>query len=268
VEKNPVFDAAKLKSASAGSSVDGRRGPPKSTGGRKSTQSVMNDHPSTRATPGDVGPSLTSNSMLRRIKGGGGDSVWRPFHQRYERRLLVFIMAKMGDAVRRERSAEDVFQEVVLRFLKSIDTFESRGPGSMYNFLCRLALNVIAEVGRRGGQGRRVIEGAGRIGMDDVDQMVADSDTGPMTRVERSDECLRLYAALFDERMSEKYRAPLFRVYIEGRDRMDVAHELGTKAMTLRKHLTRGVTLWRKIAGIHPDEFFGGESPEEEAPQG
>lgn len=86
---------------------------------------------------------MTDEQIIREVKKGN-DSVYRILVQRYESLIASTVIGMLG----KTPEAEDVGQEVFIRFYKAIHNF--RGDSSVGTYLTRIAINLsLNEIKRR-----------------------------------------------------------------------------------------------------------------------
>jgi RNA polymerase sigma-70 factor (ECF subfamily) len=86
---------------------------------------------------------LTDEQILQEIKKGNS-SVYRELVIRYESQIASTIISMLGKGP----EAEDIGQEVFIRFYKAIPRF--RGESSVGTYLTRIAINLsLNEIKRR-----------------------------------------------------------------------------------------------------------------------
>lgn len=137
-----------------------------------------------------------------------GDMVWR---------LALARTASVQDA-------EDVFQEVFLRYFRHRERLESEEHRRAWLIRCTVnrAKSVMTSPWRR----RTVpLETAAEVGV--------------------RDEYREVYAAVLS--LPAKYRAPIHLFYYEGRTTAEIAADLGLAEGTVRAQLSRGRALLREM---------------------
>jgi RNA polymerase sigma-70 factor (ECF subfamily) len=86
---------------------------------------------------------LTDEQILEEIKSGN-DSIFRELILRYESQVARYVKSMLGNCP----EADDVGQEVFIRFYNSIDKF--RGESTVGTYLTRIAINLsLSELKRR-----------------------------------------------------------------------------------------------------------------------
>lgn len=91
-----------------------------------------------------------SDARLRPEEG------WPALLARVESQLRVVLHFRMTPAARASVSEDDLLQEVFAEFVRKIDDFEYRGPGSLARWLCGILRNKIHHAERRTARSPRV----------------------------------------------------------------------------------------------------------------
>jgi len=82
--------------------------------------------------------------LLARIREGD-DSAWEALYSRYHDDLLFAVRAHLGPAMRAKLESEDVLQSVAIQALRTLPSFEPRGPGSLRHYLHKMIVNKIRD---------------------------------------------------------------------------------------------------------------------------
>src|SRR5690606_17002875 len=85
-------------------------------------------------------------ALVSRIRAGDAEA-WRECIDRYEGRLLAFVVSRLGNRA----TAEDVVQETFVGFLTSLPNYDENTP--LESFLFAIAAHKLTDVLRR--EGRR-----------------------------------------------------------------------------------------------------------------
>jgi RNA polymerase sigma-70 factor (ECF subfamily) len=85
-------------------------------------------------------------ALVSRIRGGD-EAAWRECIDRYEGRLLAFVVSRLGS----RETAEDVVQETFVGFLTSLPNYDESTP--LESFLFAIAAHKLTDVLRK--EGRR-----------------------------------------------------------------------------------------------------------------
>jgi RNA polymerase sigma-70 factor (ECF subfamily) len=196
----------------------------------------------------------TSSTLLLRVRDRGDAESWREFVAIYEP-LIIAYCRKRGFA---EHDARDVAQEVFVRLLKALPTFNlDRGRGRFRSWLWRVTVNTMTDPAR-GDRRRAAAERAWEARRGDAEDQ------------EVWRELFRrrvLDFALEKVRLNTKDRAwACFAAHLlEGRRAADVAAELGMTASNVYVTSSRVLAQVREVCaqsmgdlGDDPDDLSGG----------
>ncbi|MEZ6197170.1 MAG: sigma-70 family RNA polymerase sigma factor [Planctomycetota bacterium] len=193
-----------------------------------------------------------SYQRIEKAKGDGSETSWTYLFDRYQTRARLYAECRIGPKLRGQATVDDLMQEVWLKTCRGIGDFEYQGPDSFYRWICLNIRRVAADLGRG------VRPEVGAVG-EDGEELLAEAPAagpGPRTEVGGVDVVSLLRDALAD--VPELFREVLVEVYLEGRDRAEVAAERGLKRETLKKQLQRGLEKWREsLGGLDPLEHLG-----------
>jgi len=124
---------------------------------------------------------LEDQILVWRCKHGDKDALYR-IYEKYEEDLLTMAAHLLGDTA----SAEDVLQDVFLRFVESLDTFYL--TGSLKAYLSTCVVNRCRDRFRRNGRDRTVP-------MESAEQAVS-AEKNPVQTAIRQEELQRVNCAL------------------------------------------------------------------------
>jgi len=124
---------------------------------------------------------LEDQILVWRCKHGDKDALYR-IYEKYEEDLLTMAAHLLGDTA----GAEDVLQDVFLRFVESLDTF--RLTGSLKAYLATCVVNRCRDQFRRNGRDRTVP-------MESAEQAVS-AEKNPVQTAIRQEELQRVNCAL------------------------------------------------------------------------
>ena len=133
-----------------------------------------------------------------------------------------------------ESFIEDTVQETLLRTLRGLDTFEGRSQFTtwVYKISVRVALNELR---------RRRWRDVSLDGLEDEDsnsppRQFASNDPSPESVIERAD-ILRRVLLIIAEELTDRQRAAMHAIHMQGVQMEEVAHRMGTNRNALYKLL-------------------------------
>lgn len=156
----------------------------------------------------------------------GDQLAYAQLVQRHQRRLLGLLMHACGSY----EMAEDLAQETFARVYQKLHLFEGRS--SFYTWLCRIAMNLLANERRR----KRIENQSAREGFDAV--LVTSGISGTAEQQIEKDElrqCVRAAIAMLDV----DRRAVLLLRDFDGLDYEQIAETLEIPVGTVRSRLHR-----------------------------
>jgi RNA polymerase sigma-70 factor (ECF subfamily) len=134
-----------------------------------------------------------------------------------------------------ESLVQDTAQETLLRVLDGLDTFEGRSHFTTwaYKISVRIALNELRRRRWRDVSLAGLVEAESN---DSVPRQFASPDPGPETIVERADILQRVQEIIVEE-LTERQRAAMYAINIQGVSLEEVARRMGTNRNALYKLL-------------------------------
>lgn len=167
---------------------------------------------------------MTDDRQLASDCAKGDRKAGEELYRRYSRRLLSLCMRYMPD----KSSAEDVMHDSFVRILESIKRFSYKGPGSLYSWMARIAVNRCFDSARM----RR------RIRMGFLDESLLESLPDEETEMDiggiPQDELRRMV-----ESLPEAYRT-VFKLWaVEGLSHKEIAEILRIKEKSSASNLSR-----------------------------
>jgi RNA polymerase sigma-70 factor (ECF subfamily) len=102
----------------------------------------MDSHPNPDAAP------LADSVLLLQNYKAGDESALGELLARYANRVERIVRARMGIFLRSRMEVEDVMQQVFMRAVRDIGSFEVREDASLINWLARLAENELTNLAR------------------------------------------------------------------------------------------------------------------------
>lgn len=192
---------------------------------------------------------LETQVLLAGAMRGYQDSAWEGLYGRYSERLEHLASRLIGSRLAGSHDAADLVAETWGRVMPLVKDFKHRKKDAFFGLLATHARRIVAEWGRRGGEGRHRLEAGGRIPVEDVDRWVHHESPGVTTLVHRAEIPDRVVEAIEDPRMRRPYRRVLKAILIEGRTREEVAAEQHVSLDTLKKQYQRARQLLSEILG-------------------
>lgn len=164
-------------------------------------------------------------SLIERARSGDRDA-FRRIVERYERDVATTVIGMLGQGP----DAEDVGQEVFVRFYRSLDAF--RGESSLKTYLTRIAINLSHNALKRR---RRLRERF--IRNDDID--LAEPSHGGHETIEAGERDALVRNAI--ERLDPKHRSIVVLRMLNGYSTAETADLLGLPQGTVLSRLSRAM---------------------------
>jgi RNA polymerase sigma factor (sigma-70 family) len=143
-----------------------------------------------------------------RVRSGDREAI-DALVKRYQPALERLLHARLTGASRRLLDTTDLVQDVTLRALGALKSFEYRGIGSFWAFLRRVALNYVLQVTRKAQR-----DGAATIDSDESSDLPPSPEPAPWLAISRREEFAAFEKALGC--VSERQRhALLMRIELE-----------------------------------------------------
>lgn len=185
-------------------------------------------------------PESITRRLWRQAKAGDR-SAFEQLFALHADRLLVFVRARLGSALREKIDAEDVLQEAFLAALKSFDDFEYTDDGAFLRWMCRIIDHRLRDAHDYFAAKKR--------------QAVAlpkSAPTGPVTALGRAENRRQVETALAE--LSDEHREVLLLRYFEGLSAEETGQRMNRTAGAIRNLAARAlVELGRRMA-TSPDE--------------
>ncbi|EWY39639.1 RNA polymerase sigma factor [Skermanella stibiiresistens SB22] len=163
------------------------------------------------------------------------DALYRQHHT--ELRTLAYRRVGRHDV------AADVVQEAFIRYADMANTADGSRIDCPKSFLCRIVINLAADVGRRD---RRRGEHAV---LEDMANHLADPQPSPEAALESRQRMARLRNALDD--LPESCRASLLLSRVDGMTHAEVADRLGVSSSMVSKHIMRAIRHCQRCHKAH-----------------
>ncbi len=191
--------------------------------------------------------------LIARVRQGNVAAMGE-FLEAKRPQLLAFIQRQLGPQLRRKVEPDDVFQEVSVDCMRSLDKVDlaDRDP---FNWLCQLVERRIVDAHRKffstqkRAAGREVGLGSPRGDRDEggvIDLLVA-SITSPSQAFSRGQREFKLLAAL--DALPEEARTALRMRYLENLPSKEIAEHLGKTDGAVRVLLTRSLKKLQELLG-------------------
>lgn len=163
-------------------------------------------------------------SLLDRVRAGH-PAAWRDFVAQYEDVVAATVIGMVG----RGPDAEDIGQEVFIRFFRNIHSF--RGQSSVSTYLTRSAINLSLNAIKRRGRMRRWFSGP-------PEDVHAEATPGPDALAEQRDLSESVAAAI--RQLKPEFRAVVVLRLVRELSTRETAEALGIAEGTVMSRLARG----------------------------
>jgi RNA polymerase sigma-70 factor, ECF subfamily len=199
-------------------------------------------------------PVESTEELARRSEGGDREAFGKLL-DRARGSLEVWIRLRLGARLRAAVEPGDIYQETMLRALRSAEGFRWRGERAFSNWLARIAENVVQEHARRSAR-----QGQTAPGDEPMDPSVSPSRAG-----RRDERFQRLERAL--EALDPVSRRVVELSRLEGRPLKEIAARVGRSPNAVALVLMRALREMRKHIGDTeslglPDHALGQEKAE------
>jgi RNA polymerase sigma-70 factor (ECF subfamily) len=199
--------------------------------------------------------SMESIEDLARRSEGGDREAFGKLLDRARAPLEAWILLRLGARLRAVVEPEDIYQETMLRALRSVEGFRWHGERAFSNWLARIAENVVQEYVRRSAR-----QGQAILGEEQVDPSVSPSRAG-----RRDERFQRMRQAL--DALDPVSRRVVELSRLEGRPLKEIAALVGRSPNAVALVLMRALREMRKHIGDTeslglPDRTLGHENTE------
>jgi RNA polymerase sigma-70 factor (ECF subfamily) len=180
-------------------------------------------------------PESITKALWRQAKAGDRAAFERLFALHTDR-LLVFVRAKLGAALRAKIEAEDVLQDAFVAALKSFNDFEYTDDGAFLRWMCRIIDHRLRDAHDFFAAKKR--------------QEIAlpkSAPTGPVTALGRAENRQQIEAGL--TRLSDEHREVLLLRYFEGLSAEDAGERMNRSAGAIRNLAARALVELGKLMG-------------------
>ncbi|MBU3957306.1 RNA polymerase sigma factor [Patescibacteria group bacterium] len=163
-----------------------------------------------------------------------GDKVWlRRFQQRYRKRLLNFVLQKVGDY----QDAEEILQDTLVSAIYSLPSF--LGRASLWSWLCSIAKHEIADFYRKKKIKEIVFSRLPRI------EAIVSEALSPELALEEKQMKEKIIHCFLE--LTEGYREILRQKYIEGLSVRQIACQGQRSVKAVEMRLRRARLAFRKL---------------------
>jgi RNA polymerase sigma-70 factor (ECF subfamily) len=183
----------------------------------------------------------TDIERIARVKAGD-ERAFRELVERYEGQVAATVVGMLGASA----EAEDVGQEVFIRFYEALDTF--RGESAVGTYLTRIAINLSLNALERRKRMRW------RFWSRDEDEN-APEEVGVDGRQERASQERREEVQAALQELSPDFRAVVVLRMIEGYSTKETADLLDLAEGTVLSRLSRGMKKLQEILKAEGDEL-------------
>lgn len=173
--------------------------------------------------------SVGQQDLIRRAKQRD-EAAWEEIYERHKQGIHRYVYYQVSDAP----LAEDLMQEVFLKAVEAIDSFEFRGI-SLSAWLYRIARNLIINHYRRQPEQKELT----------LDECVAASEEDTSAAVEKRFGQRELWKALGG--LTELQREVIILKFIEGFSNSEVAHVMGKPEGAIKSLQHRALAALRRI---------------------
>ena len=144
-------------------------------------------------------------------------------------RLLLFIRARLGEQLRAKLEPDDVLQDAYWAAFRRFDDFQYTDDGAFLRWMCRIIDNRLRDAHDYFTAQKRRPEWVAKS-----------APTGPLTAVQRSEQCERLEAALL--RLAPEHREVVLLRYFQGFSAEEAGQQMGRTAGAIRSLAARALT--------------------------
>jgi RNA polymerase sigma-70 factor (ECF subfamily) len=189
------------------------------------------------------GNASETRLLLEQAQAGNREAFARLF-RRFAGQLSVYVTVKMGRKLRRHLEVDDVLQEIYLRLLGCLPTFDPRRSRNLYAWIRSVAENVLSELSRhylgtlkRSGVPRRLdLQADSSAGRGRVAALCC-RDPSPSRIAVSRERVLRIIAVL--DGLPERERSIVWDSVFEGLSGREVAEKHAVSPATVSRCLAR-----------------------------
>lgn len=182
--------------------------------------------------------AITETRVVFERAQGDDQVAFGVLHAKFDDVIRRYAKSMIGKKLSIDVDVDDVVGETWVRFLKHFKSLTYQSTPELRAFLRTKVSHVVAELARRGGEGKRRLEAHGRLSFGDSNVDVAQSGPGVSTAVGMAEMSLLIASAL--PKIHERYRDVLRDHCLLQKSLQDIAAERGLRYETVKKQLQRG----------------------------
>lgn len=192
-----------------------------------------------------MGPATSSKGLVDRIRNGDQEAFTALF-SKYRPRLAVLIHYRLSPELKQRFEVDDIVQETFLRAFRDFGQFNYRSPGSVMNWLARIADHAIADLARSQGRQKRHAAELLRFRSESNPSGPEPVDSRTPSRALAESESLR---GLLENLSSlpEDYRQAILLMKVEGLTTAEAAERLGKSREATALLLHRALKRFRAL---------------------
>jgi RNA polymerase sigma-70 factor, ECF subfamily len=171
------------------------------------------------------GQPTSTYGLLERLRQGDAEAFSLLF-RKYSTRLTVLISLKLGAQLRRNLDVEDVLQEVFMVASRDLGNFTYQSPGSLMNWLARIADHTIADLARRASRKKRHWGEQVRLRSQSSPEGVEPEDPQTPSRILVNKERLKIVIDRL-QNLPEQQQQVIVMARVEGVPIVEISEKLG-----------------------------------------
>lgn len=184
-------------------------------------------------------PEPITEELARRAAGADA-TAFEPLVRRIQGRLSMWISLRLGPALRRRVSEEDVFQETLIETHRGLVGFRNQGRGSFLRWILGVAENRIRDLSKYHSRDKRDMGREVAAPATGALDRRSGSWTSPSSAAERRERVARVVQRI--EALPAAMREVVILRAIEDRTFADVAARLGKPVATVHDLYAQGLT--------------------------
>ncbi len=187
-------------------------------------------------------PESVAKQLWRKASAGDG-AAYEQLFALHADHLLVFIRARMGEALRAKVEPEDVLQDAYLAAHRCFAEFEYRDEGAFLRWVCRIISNRL----------RDAADHFGALKRQDI-EVPRSWPTGPQTAAGRAEGRQQIEQAL--QQLSPEHREVILLRYFEGLSAEEIGRQMNRTSGAARNLLSRAlVELGKQMKSQQQDSW-------------